>query len=189
MRLAAGSVLKCTLLGRAPALGAARVTRFAARATPKGMPLDVEILHAVACSRLADKEDRRLSLRLSIECHQRKRVESGDERVDLSLPRRLLRNRDGIATRLILLRRSEEALSTGAYTPIAAEGDLVVYTRGGRLLVVLNLGDQPMHTQFAADSFEGRIALSTELDREGEPMFGELGLRANEGVIVALRSE
>jgi alpha-glucosidase len=88
--------------------------------------------------------------------------------------------------RLIVLRRREEALSTGAYKPIAAEGDLVVYIRGGRLLVVLNLGDQPMHMQFGTDGLRGEIVLSTELDREGEAMVGELALRADEGVIVAL---
>ncbi|HLG47603.1 MAG TPA: alpha-amylase family glycosyl hydrolase [Reyranella sp.] len=88
--------------------------------------------------------------------------------------------------RLIALRRRETALSTGSFRPIAAEGDLVVYVRGDRMLVVLNLGHQPVHMQFKADKLRGRIVLSTELDRDGEAMEGELALRSDEGVIVAL---
>jgi alpha-glucosidase len=92
--------------------------------------------------------------------------------------------------RLIALRRRELALSVGSYRPIAAQGDLVVFLRahaGTRMLVVLNLGDQPMHMDFGSERLRGEIALSTELDREGEAMDNELALRSNEGVIVALQ--
>jgi alpha-glucosidase len=88
--------------------------------------------------------------------------------------------------RLVALRRREEVLSVGSFRAIAAEGDLVVYVRGDRMLVVLNLGDQPMHMEFKNDHLRGHIVLSTALGREGEEMDGELPLRGNEGVIVKL---
>jgi alpha-glucosidase len=90
--------------------------------------------------------------------------------------------------RLIALRRGEAVLSIGSFRAIAADGDLVVYVRGDRMLVVLNLGDQPMHMQFKNDHLRGQILLSTALDREGEEMDCELPLRGNEGVIVKLSS-
>jgi alpha-glucosidase len=91
--------------------------------------------------------------------------------------------------RLIALRRRETALTTGAYRPIAARGDVLVYGRGDRILVVLNLGDQPMHMDLGAEAPHGIIVLSTELDREGETMDKELALRGNEGLIVALQDD
>lgn len=90
--------------------------------------------------------------------------------------------------RLIALRQREAALSEGDYRPVAARGDLLVYVRGDRFLVVLNLGDQPMHMEFGGEAFRGAVVLSTELDREGEVMENELALRGNEGLIVALDS-
>jgi alpha-glucosidase len=48
--------------------------------------------------------------------------------------------------RLIAARRAQPALSVGSYHPIAAEGDLIIYTREygeNRILVSLNLGADP----------------------------------------------
>ncbi|HEX5501241.1 MAG TPA: alpha-amylase family glycosyl hydrolase [Thermomicrobiales bacterium] len=100
-------------------------------------------------------------------------------------PRSLL----ALHRRLIALRRQEPALAVGAYRPVPAAGDLLAYIREGggrRFLVVLNLGHRPR--TFAADTLppHGRIALSTHLDRAGEPVAGELALRPDEGVIVEM---
>ena len=85
--------------------------------------------------------------------------------------------------RLLAYRRAQAALSVGSWAPISAEGDLLAYVReaeGRRLAVFLNLGASPA----VAAAPAGRIALSTHLDRDGEPVRSVLRLRANEGLIV-----
>jgi alpha-glucosidase len=89
--------------------------------------------------------------------------------------------------RLLALRRAEPALATGSYTPLEAAGDLLAYRRqkgGRRFLVALNLGARPQ--TFVRDDMDGRISLSTHLDRDGEKTAGTLELRGGEGVIVDL---
>ena len=85
---------------------------------------------------------------------------------------------------LLALRRSEAALSIGAWSPLTAEGDLLAYERSHadrRLEVALNLAHRPL----AADlPTAGRILLSTHLDRDGEAVAGRVELRPDEGVIV-----
>jgi alpha-glucosidase len=92
--------------------------------------------------------------------------------------------------RLIELRSKHASLAYGDYEPVAMTGDLIAYTRKHglqRFLIVLNLGDDPHAVSFAADvGGRGEVVLSTYLDREGERMAGEVNLRANEGVVVAL---
>jgi alpha-glucosidase len=92
--------------------------------------------------------------------------------------------------RLIVLRRKHAALEYGDYEPVAMTGDLLAYIRKHgreRLLIALNLGSEPHAVSFAAAvASRGRIVISTHLDREGEPLQGDLNLRANEGVIISL---
>jgi len=93
--------------------------------------------------------------------------------------------------RLIALRKSEDALSIGAYTPAAMTGDLVAYVRelgGRRFLIAMNLGTNPHAVDFSIDAPHARIVLSTHLDRENEIVNREINLRADEGVIVALHA-
>jgi alpha-glucosidase len=88
--------------------------------------------------------------------------------------------------RLIGLRRATLALEVGSYAPVPASGDLIAYLRsggGGRLLIVLNLGQQEQSFEMGS---AGRVVLSTWLDRDGEPVDGPLTVRADEGVIVEL---
>jgi alpha-glucosidase len=88
---------------------------------------------------------------------------------------------------LIDLRRRLPQLVSGAYVPIAAEGDLLVYRRecGGEFVVVaLNLGAKPISFASEAIGPRGEILLSTFLDRQGEKTYGALNLRGDEGVIV-----
>lgn len=92
--------------------------------------------------------------------------------------------------RLIALRRASPALAYGDYDPVATTGDLLAYVRTlgeQRFLMALNLGKDPHAVSFAAAlRCRGKIALSTHLDREGEIVDGDLNLRANEAVILAL---
>jgi alpha-glucosidase len=90
--------------------------------------------------------------------------------------------------RLVRLRRERGALTRGAYRPIAVQGDLLLFCReyeGERLLVALNLGEDPIKTVLDG-SLSGRILFSTLGGREQEPVRGRIELRANEGVIVDL---
>jgi alpha-glucosidase len=88
---------------------------------------------------------------------------------------------------LIGLRKRLPQLVTGAYVPIAAEGDLLLYRRqgdGAAVVIALNLGDQPVSMVSEAAGLRGEILLSTVLDRAGEKLEGTLDLRGNEGVII-----
>ena len=95
--------------------------------------------------------------------------------------------------RLIELRRREPALSVGEYEPLARPddaGEVIAYRRRAgdrRFLVVLNLSGRPQtfrRPDGATESLPGRIALSTCLDRDQEPVARTLELRPNEGVVV-----
>ena len=91
--------------------------------------------------------------------------------------------------RLLGLRRSHRALSVGSYEPVAMTGDLLAYVRKShdvRFLVALNLGEEPHDLSLHSLGAVGRVVLSTYLDREDLTQVGDIGLRANEGVIVEL---
>jgi alpha-glucosidase len=88
---------------------------------------------------------------------------------------------------LIGLRRKLPQLVSGAYVPVAAEGDLLLYRReseGSAVVVALNLGAEPVSIASDALPPGGEILLSTLLDRQGEKIRGSLDLRGNEGVII-----
>lgn len=88
--------------------------------------------------------------------------------------------------RLLLLRRSEPALTLGAYRPGPGTNQVMLYVREWemrRLVVVLNFSsDSQTVTTMKA---YGHILLSTHLDREGEPLGTELSLRGHEGIIAS----
>jgi alpha-glucosidase len=91
---------------------------------------------------------------------------------------------------LIGLRKSSAQLVMGSYVPVVTTGDLLAYRRehdGKALLVFLNLGGDPISIASEAIAHEGEILLSTNLDRSGEAVSGDLDLRGNEGVIIRLR--
>src|SRR5581483_11751890 len=90
---------------------------------------------------------------------------------------------------LLRLRRSTTALTIGSYEPVATTGDLLAYVRrspDSRLLVALNLGPQPFDLDLASLKMQGRVVLSTRLDRTDRAMLTDVSLRADEGVIVEL---
>ena len=90
--------------------------------------------------------------------------------------------------RLIVARRAQPALSVGSYHPIAAEDDLILYTREygeNRVLVSLNLGAHPASVRLS-QRVKGRVLVSCLADRDGEAVDGEIELRPNEGLVIAL---
>jgi alpha-glucosidase len=90
---------------------------------------------------------------------------------------------------LLELRRSHPALAMGAYGPITATGDLLAYVRQShdqRFLIALNFGAAHCALSFDWTAASGRVLLSTHMDRADDLYLGNISLRANEGVIVAL---
>jgi alpha-glucosidase len=93
---------------------------------------------------------------------------------------------------LIKVRRGESALEVGQFEPMEGDGHLLAYVRRDResaFLIALNLGLQPQVINFSNKAPEGRIVLSTHLDRAGERVRGDLHLRPEEGLLVRLTDE
>ena len=91
--------------------------------------------------------------------------------------------------RLLQLRRNHPALSIGDYRPMAATGDLLLYTReaeDGRFLVALNLGAEPLAVSLRPGEASGQVVISTRGDRTGEGVKDTIALRDNEGLVIAL---
>jgi alpha-glucosidase len=91
--------------------------------------------------------------------------------------------------RLLELRVAEPVLEDGQQESLMAGPALVVYRRRNasrRLLVVLNFVHEPMVYAAAGDEGSGKVLLSTVLDREGERVAGQVKLRADEGLLIAL---
>ncbi len=88
---------------------------------------------------------------------------------------------------LITLRRARPELALGAYKPVSADGDILMFERehqGQRVLVALNFGREPV--SFETNSLRGQILLSTFMDRQGGDMDGRLALRGSEGLVMTL---
>jgi alpha-glucosidase len=88
---------------------------------------------------------------------------------------------------LIALRRVRFELVLGAYKPVSADGDVLVFERehhGQRSLVALNFGPKP--ASLALTGLRGQISLSTFMDRQGEVVEERLALRGCEGLVMRL---
>ena len=87
--------------------------------------------------------------------------------------------------KLIALRHAHPALVGGTIEAIAWGDGVISFERrigGERLKVVLNLTSEARH----ADVIDGRVLLSTTLERDGEVVSGHLALAADEGLVIAL---
>jgi alpha-glucosidase len=90
---------------------------------------------------------------------------------------------------LIDLRKTTPQLVAGGYAGVVTTGDVLAYRReseGQALLVVLNLGADPISIASDAIAYAGEILLSTNLDRTGETVSEGLDLRGDEGLIIRL---
>jgi len=91
--------------------------------------------------------------------------------------------------RLIALRQAEPALEAGAYTPVAARGDVLAYLRTAgerRFLIVLNLGHEPAALDLPDAGMHGRVAVATHRQREDTAISGRIELRGDEGIVARL---
>jgi alpha-glucosidase len=91
--------------------------------------------------------------------------------------------------RLLDYRHREPALQIGDYQALEAGRGIFAYLRENghsRVVVALNFTGEAQHVGAVAASGSGRVALSTEPDREGHGVLEELKLRPHEGVIVKL---
>jgi alpha-glucosidase len=94
--------------------------------------------------------------------------------------------------RLIALRRERPALAVGAYRPLAATGDLLLFVReagSDRLLIALNLGSSPTNVSVAAGLLAGRWLVSSFGDRDDEIVSGSIDLRPDEGAVIELAAQ
>jgi alpha-glucosidase len=90
---------------------------------------------------------------------------------------------------LIHVRKTTRPLAAGGYAPVVTAGDILAYRReyeGEALLVILNLGADPISIASDAVAYAGEILLSTHLDRTGETVAESLDLRGDEGLIIRL---
>lgn len=90
--------------------------------------------------------------------------------------------------RLIAARRAQPALTLGSYHPIAAQGDLLLYTRKyreDRVLIALNLGADPTSVSLP-QPVQGHVLVSCFADRDDEAINGEIELRPHEGLVITL---
>jgi alpha-glucosidase len=97
-----------------------------------------------------------------------------------------------LVRRLTGLRRKSPALLSGSFRPIIAQGDLLLYARvcgRDRLLVALNLGNEPTAVAFPSNQLLGGLLISTFCDRDHEPVVGTINLRGNEGAIIELSEQ
>ncbi|MEI9954366.1 MAG: alpha-amylase family glycosyl hydrolase [Pseudomonadota bacterium] len=103
-------------------------------------------------------------------------VQRGDRHSMLSLYRRLIE-----------LRRSSPALSTGAYTPVPAEGEMLSYLRtegGQKFLIILNLGHGPQ--LFDLVERRGKVVAATDPTRDGELVVTRVPLLGDDGLVILL---
>ncbi|MBI5960039.1 MAG: alpha-glucosidase C-terminal domain-containing protein, partial [Chloroflexi bacterium] len=80
------------------------------------------------------------------------------------------------------------ALNRGSYQPVNdAPAACFVYVReylGERRLVAINFSDQLQTLKLDSFAAEGKVLLSTEMDRTGSERLAALSLRPFEGVIL-----
>ena len=95
-------------------------------------------------------------------------------------------------SQLIKVRRAEPALEVGVLEPVETTGDLLSYVRRdgeSAFLVALNFGTKPETLNISGRGFEGRITLSTWLNRWGDSVRGDLYIRPEEGLLVRLLTQ
>jgi len=93
--------------------------------------------------------------------------------------------------RLLELRKATPALTFGSYQSVEQENDTCfVYLRqhaNQRCLVALNFSTQDQVLTLP-DQGQGRVMLSTYVDRDGTISLSEISLRANEGLLVEVKA-
>ena len=91
---------------------------------------------------------------------------------------------------LLSIRQSSPALYHGRYSSVPVNGsDVMAYlrTQGDvRILMVLNFADEEKQLDISSVAENGRIMLSTEMDRNGKVLLHTLKLRKHEGLMIQI---
>ncbi len=80
---------------------------------------------------------------------------------------------------LIALRRADDGLHAGSYTPLDAPDGAWAYRRGERAAVALNLSA----ARVVVPGLTGRVEIGTDRARDGEALEGSVALGPWEGVV------
>ena len=92
--------------------------------------------------------------------------------------------------RLLSYRRATPALHGGSYSPVdGMPADCYVYVRANgsqRRLIALNFGGEARTLDLGTVAGQGRVIISTALDRDETVDLGQISLRPHEGVIIEL---
>lgn len=95
--------------------------------------------------------------------------------------------------KLIRLRKTEDSLHSGSYSPVTvkgAAGRILAYVREGknnrRLLIVLNLTHGPVYFRPSEGHYRGKVLVSASGELENSFIDGIIPLNGNEGIIVEL---
>ena len=91
--------------------------------------------------------------------------------------------------RLIALRRQSPALSEGLYQSVATSGDLLAYLRrdgGERMLVLLNLGTEPVTFAMKDSDLRGQLLISSYPGCDDQRVEDLVELRGHEAVVIRL---
>ena len=94
--------------------------------------------------------------------------------------------------RLITLRQKEPALHIGDYLPLLTKPPLLGFIRkheSKQFLILLNLSHKPCVFRPEADSYQGKVVLSTNSEREDSQVSGNISLSGDEGIVIALEKE
>jgi alpha-glucosidase len=85
-----------------------------------------------------------------------------------------------LARDLIALRRATPALQTGPYRSLETSPGAWGWTRGDRIVVVVNMADG----EATVDGISGRVRLSSDRHRDGERVEGDIRLEGWEAVVL-----
>jgi alpha-glucosidase len=105
------------------------------------------------------------------------------ETVNVEAQRSMPRSMLSLVTRLIALRREHRALTLGGYATLPTPEGVYGYTRGDAFAVLLNFTDEEQTTAVAGAA---SVVLSTRLDSPDALRDGQVTLRPNEGLLLAL---
>ncbi len=121
-------------------------------------------------------------------------VAADADRYNVEVERQDAHSMLNLTRRLLKLRHDSAALREGRYRPLEGEGipaECYVYMReasGERLVVALNFSAEA-RCVYLPEPVEVEALLSTRVDREGPERLDRLDLRADEGLVLRVRTE
>ena len=118
------------------------------------------------------------------------RVDRKYTRVNVEAQRNQYVSMLSLYRKLIQLRNAEPALNQGAYTPVAANEQLIAYRRdsalGDSFLIVLNLTSRPCRYRQPEPALKGQVVVATAPELEDTAIEANIYLGGDEGIVVRL---